>query len=117
MPPGRPRTERAKYAFVRLREETHKSWLEVKRSLTVSSDDALACWLLRSVSGALDHPSVQLAEGVGRLQRYRICLFSTYLGDECRLLFIAQMSWHLSDSKADFSRAPHLFQHEMNLGL
>jgi len=62
MPPGRPRTGRVKYAFVRLREETHKSWLEGKRSLAVSSDNVLACWLLRSVSGALDHQSVQLAE-------------------------------------------------------
>ncbi|XP_065886789.1 uncharacterized protein [Dysidea avara] len=49
MPPGCPRTGRATYAFVRLREETHKLWLEAKRSLAASSDDALACCLLQNI--------------------------------------------------------------------
>ena len=74
MPPGRPRTGRATYAFVRLREETHKLWLEVKRSLAASSDDALACCLLQNIrrnvsSSALKPLSTPVAEVVGTTQR------------------------------------------------
>ncbi|XP_065901411.1 serine-rich adhesin for platelets-like isoform X2 [Dysidea avara] len=70
MPPGRPRTGRATYAFVRLREETHKLWLEAKRSLAASSD---ACCLLQNIrrsvsSSALEPLSTPVAEVVGTTQ-------------------------------------------------
>ena len=46
MPPGRPHVGRASYIRIKLRQETHQSWVGMKRLLKVKSDDALARHLL-----------------------------------------------------------------------
>ena len=44
---GRPRTGRERYVSVKLRQETHESWIKVKRYFQMNSDDALAKHLLQ----------------------------------------------------------------------
>ena len=54
MPPGRPQSlRRASYIRVKLRQETHQSWVEMKRILGAKSDDAFAHHLLSQTSDKL----------------------------------------------------------------
>ena len=46
MPLGRPAVGRTSYVRIKLRHETHVSWVEMKRALDLRSDDELACRLL-----------------------------------------------------------------------
>lgn len=49
MPLGRPRTGRASYVRIKLRQVTHTSWVEMKNSLRLKSDDELASYLLATI--------------------------------------------------------------------
>ena len=44
------RMSKYSYARIRLRKETHTLWIEMKRSLGLKSDDALACHLLNTTT-------------------------------------------------------------------
>ena len=46
MPCGRPSVGRQSYVRIKLRRDTHASWIELKASLKLKSDDALARYLL-----------------------------------------------------------------------
>ena len=48
MPLGRPSVGRSSYAHIKLRRDTHASWVELKLLLKLKSDDTLACYLLTS---------------------------------------------------------------------
>ena len=42
MPHGRPSLERQGYVRIKLQQDTHVSWVELKASLKLKSDDTLA---------------------------------------------------------------------------
>ena len=46
---GHPRTGRASYIWIKLRQETHTSQEEMKNSLRLNSDDELASYLLTTI--------------------------------------------------------------------
>ena len=48
MPHGRPSVGRQSYVRIKLQRDTHASWVELKASLKLKSDDVLACYLLTS---------------------------------------------------------------------
>ena len=52
MPLGRPAVGRTIYVRIKLRQETHVSWVERKRALGVRSDDELVCRLLATLTNA-----------------------------------------------------------------
>ena len=54
MLPGRFSVGRASYIRTKLWKETHISWIEMKRSIRLKSDDALACHLLSTTTTVLN---------------------------------------------------------------
>ena len=52
MPLGRPAVGRTSYVRIKLRQETHVSWVEMKRVLGLRSDNELACRLLATPTNA-----------------------------------------------------------------
>ena len=48
MPHGLPNIGRQSYVRIKLRRDTHMSWVELKASPKLKCDDALACYLLTS---------------------------------------------------------------------
>ena len=54
MLPGRPSVGRASYIRTKLRKETHISWIKMKHSIRLKSDDALACHLLSTTATVLN---------------------------------------------------------------
>ena len=48
MPHGFPSIERQSYVRIKLRQDTHTSWVKLKASPKLKCDDALACYLLAS---------------------------------------------------------------------
>ena len=49
MPFGRPHTGKASYIRIKLRQVMHTSWVEMKNSLRLKSDDELASYLLSTI--------------------------------------------------------------------
>ena len=45
---GHPAKEREQYIRIKLKANTHLSWITRKRSLGIKSDDALACYFLEN---------------------------------------------------------------------
>ena len=48
MPRGRPPKGREQYVRIKLKTNTHLSWITRKKSLGIKSDDALACYFLEN---------------------------------------------------------------------
>ena len=66
MPRGRPRTGRERYVSVKLRQETHESWIKAKRYFQMNSDDALAKHLLQVATS-----STPVTSNVSGLSNFR----------------------------------------------
>ena len=59
MPHGCPSVGRQNYVCIKLQQDTHASWVELKALLKVKSNDALACCLLTSSGTARQDSEVE----------------------------------------------------------
>ena len=53
MPRGRPKAGRTQYVCIKLCKGTHELWTDMKRRLSLKSDDTLACRLITSIQTSL----------------------------------------------------------------
>jgi len=102
MPRGRPKSGRTQYVRIKLCKGTHELWTDMKRRLSLKSDDAFACRLITSIQTSLSTDDLT-GDGSKRRSDSRPTVSFTSVARYVYLYCITVYSFPLCSSTSDRS--------------